>query len=60
MDLLSNMLFAIEWSLVMTSILCFIWGIAGLDGQGRKEAEICIKISPVFVIIALILAIIFK
>ena len=54
------MLFAIEWSLVMTSILCFIWGIAGLDGQGREEAEICIKISPVFVIIALILAIIFK
>lgn len=54
------MLFVIEWSLVMTSILCFIWGIAGLDGQGREEAEICMKISPVFAIIALILSIIFK
>lgn len=54
------MLFAIEWSLVMASVLCFIWGIAGLDGQGREEAEFCIKISPVFAVIALILAIIFK
>lgn len=53
------MLFAIEWSLVLTSLLFFIWGIAGLDGQGREEAELCIKISPVFVVIALILAIIF-
>lgn len=54
------MLFAIEWSLVMTSLLCFIWGIAGLDGQGREEAEFCMKISPVFALIAGILAIIFK
>ena len=54
------MLFAIEWSLVMTSLLCFIWGIAGLDGQGREESEICIKIRPIFVVIALIIEIIFK
>lgn len=50
------MLFAIEWSLVVTSLLVFIWGIAGLDGQGREDAEFCIKISP---FIALIAAIIF-
>ena len=60
MDLLSNMLFVIEWSLVLTSLLIFIWGIAGLDGQGREDAEFCIKISPVFAIIALIIEIIFK
>ena len=54
------MLFAIEWSLVLTSLLFFIWGIAGLDGQGRKEAELCMKISPVFCVIALIITIIFK
>ena len=54
------MLFAIEWSLVITSLLFFIWGIAGLDGQGREEAEFCIKISPFFALIAAILAIIFK
>ena len=54
------MLFLINFSLIMTSILFFIWGIAGLDGQGRKEAELCMKISPVFVVIALILTIIFK
>lgn len=54
------MLFAIEWSLVATSLLIFIWGIAGLDGQGREDAEFCIKISPFFALIALILAIIFK
>ena len=54
------MLFLINFSLIMTSILLFIWGIAGLGGQGRKEAELCMKISPVFVVIALILTIIFK
>jgi hypothetical protein len=54
------MLFLINFSLIMTSILLFIWGIAGLDGQGRKEAELCMKISPVFCVIALIITIIFK
>lgn len=54
------MLFAIEWSLAIASLLFFIWGIAGLDGQGREEAELCLKISPVFAIIALIIEIIFK
>ena len=54
------MLFAIEWTLIATSLFIFIWGIAGLDGQGREDAEFCIKISPVFAIIAIILAIIFK
>ena len=54
------MLFLINFSLIMASLLLFIWGIAGLDGQGRKEAELCMKISPVFVVIALILTIIFK
>ena len=53
------MLFAIECTLIVTSLLIFIWGIAGLDGQGREDFEFCIKISPVFAVIALILAIIF-
>lgn len=54
------MLFAIEWTLIATSLFIFIWGIAGLDGQGREEAELCLKISPVFAVIALIIEIIFK
>ena len=53
------MLFAIECALIVTSLLIFIWGIAGLDGQGREDFEFCIKICPIFAVIALILAIIF-
>ena len=54
------MLFLINFSLIMMSILLFIWGIAGLDSQGQKEAELCMKISPVFCVIALIITLIFK
>lgn len=54
------MLFLINFSLIMTSLLLFIWGIAGLDGQGQKEAELCMKISPIFCVIALIITLIFK
>lgn len=54
------MLFLINFSLIMTAILLFIWGIAGLDGPAQKDCELCMKISPVFVVIALILTIIFK
>jgi len=54
------MLFLINFSLIMTSILLFIYGIVGLDGPAEKEAELCMKISPVFCVIALIITIIFK
>lgn len=54
------MLFLINFSLIMTAILFFIWGIAGLGSQAQKESELCIKISPIFCIIALIITIIFK
>ncbi len=54
------MLFLINFSLIMTSILLFIYGIAGLDGPAQKESELCMKISPVFCVIALIITIIFK
>lgn len=54
------MLFLINFSLIMTSILLFVYGIAGLDGPAQKESELCMKISPVFCVIALIITIIFK
>jgi hypothetical protein len=54
------MLFLINFSLIMTSILLFIWGISGLDGPAQKDCELCMKISPVFCVIALIITLIFK
>ena len=54
------MLFLINFSLIMASMLLFIWGIAGLDGPAEKESELCMKISPVFCIIAVIITLIFK
>ena len=54
------MLFLINFSLIMASMLLFIWGIAGLDSPAEKEAELCMKISPVFCIIAIIITLIFK